>query len=121
MEWLSDRIAKGTHVVADEASSWNSLHGRYDVARIDHTQAYSLDGVYSNNAESFFSRLRRAEAGHHHHISGPYLVKYAQESAWREDNRRVSNGDQTKNTVALALSCKPSVDFCGYWQRHKVA
>ena len=25
-----------------------------------------------------------------------------QESAWREDNRRVSNGDQTRNAVALA-------------------
>lgn len=81
------------------------------------------DAVYNvrrpNGAESFFSRLRRAEQGHHHHISGPYLLKYAQESAWREDNRRMSNGDQTQNAVALALSSKPSVDFCGYWQRHK--
>jgi hypothetical protein len=49
-----------------------------------------LNGVYSNNAESFFSRLRRAEMGHHHHVAGPYLVRYAQESAWRENNRRVS-------------------------------
>ena len=60
-----------------------------------------------------------AEVGHHHHVAGPYLVRYAQESAWREDNRRVSNGDQTRRTVALALAAKPSVDFCGYWQRHK--
>jgi transposase-like protein len=117
--WLSDRIGKGTKIVADEAASWNTLHGRYEVSRIDHSQAYSLDGISSNGAESFFSRLRRAEQGHHHHISGPYLIRYAQELAWREDNRRVSNGDQTRNAVALALSCKPSVDFCGYWQRHK--
>jgi len=33
-------------------------------------------------AEPFFSRLRRAEMGHHHHVAGPYLVRYAQESAW---------------------------------------
>ena len=117
--WIGSRVAPGTKVVADEAASWNGLETRYDVARIDHSQAYSLNGVYSNNAESFFSRLRRGEIGHHHHVSGPYLVRYAQESAWREDNRRVSNGDQTRNTVALALSSKPSVDFCGYWQRHK--
>ena len=117
--WIGSRVAPGTKVVTDEAASWNGLETRYDVARIDHSQAYSLNGVYSNNAESFFSRLRRGEIGHHHHVSGPYLVRYAQESAWREDNRRVSNGDQTRNTVALALSSKPSVDFCGYWQRHK--
>jgi hypothetical protein len=38
--------------------------------------------------------LRRAEVGIHHHIAGAYLLSYAQESSWREDNRRVSNGDQ---------------------------
>lgn len=119
--WIAAHVAKGTQIIADEASSWNALHGRYEVSRIDHGQAYSLDGISSNGAESFFSRLRRGENGHFHHISGPYLVRYAQESAWREDNRRVSNGDQTRNAVALALSSKPSVDFCGYWQRHKTA
>lgn len=120
-DWIASRVARGTHIVADEAGSWNALHGRYAVSRIDHGQAYRLDGISSNQAESFFSRLRRGENGHFHHISGPYLVKYAQESAWREDNRRVSNGDQTQHAVALALKSGPSVDFCGYWQRHKTA
>jgi hypothetical protein len=115
--WISSHVAKGSQIVADEAPSWNDLHSRYEVARIDHQQAYSLNGVHSNNAESFFSRLRRGEIGHHHHMAGPYLIRYAQESAWREDKRRVSNGDQVQRTVALALSCRPSVDFSGYWQR----
>jgi hypothetical protein len=56
--------------------------------------------------------------GHHHHISGPYLLRFAQEAAWREDNRRVSNGDQVQRVARLALGRKPSVDFGGYWQRH---
>jgi hypothetical protein len=121
VSWLTAHVAKGSRIVADEASSWNPLHGRFEVDRIDHTQAYSLDGISSNLAESFFSRLRRGEHGHFHHISGPYLAAYARESAWREDNRRVSNGDQTQHAVALALKSGPSVDFCGYWQRHKAA
>jgi hypothetical protein len=37
---------------------------------------------------------RRAELGHHHHIAGRYLLRYAQEAPWREDYRRISNGDQ---------------------------
>ncbi len=37
-------------------------------------------------------RLRRAEIGQHHHISGRYLHQYANEAAWREDNRRKPNG-----------------------------
>jgi hypothetical protein len=57
--------------------------------------ATSSDGdACTNQAESFFSRLRRAEIGTHHHISGRYLSAYASEMAWREDNRRVSNGEQ---------------------------
>jgi ISXO2-like transposase domain len=119
--WISSGVAKGTALVADEASSWNALHNRYEISRINHQQAYSLNGVYSNGAESFFSRLRRAEMGHHHHVAGPYLVRYAQENVWRGDKRRVSNGDQLQHTVSLALASRPSVDFCGYWQRHKTA
>ena len=118
--WISAHVEPGTKVVADEAASWNALQVKYEMDRIDHQQAYSLNGVYSNGAESFFSRMRRGELGHHHHVAGPYLVRYAQEAAWREDNRRVSNGDQVRQTVDLALSARPSVDFCGYWQRHKV-
>ena len=56
----------------------------------------------TNNAESFFSRMRRAEIGTHHSIAGPYLSAYASEMAWREDHRRKSNGAQY---VCLGLSC----------------
>jgi transposase-like protein len=120
--WIRSRVAADTKIMADEAPSWNDLHSRFDVTRVDHSKLYSdLTGGYTNGAESFFSRLRRGEMGHHHHISGPYLVRYAQESAWREDNRRVSNGLQANNVAALAMACGPSVDWCGYWQRHQKA
>jgi hypothetical protein len=62
--------------------------------------------------------LRRAEIGIHHHIAGAYRLRYAQESSWREDNRRVSNGDQVSRVAALAMKRGKSVDFTGYWQRH---
>ncbi len=90
-------------------------------SRINHGEAYSLDGACTNWAEEYFSRLRRAEVGHHHHISGVYLLRYAQEAAWREDSRRVANGEQVERVAHLAMARKPSVDFCGYWQRHKAA
>ncbi len=91
--FIVTRVAPETRLMADEAASWNDLHGRFDVSRIDHSKLYSDQaGVYTNGAEEFFSRMRRAEIGHHHHIAGAYLVRYAQESAWREDHRRVDNG-----------------------------
>jgi transposase-like protein len=115
--WIKARIAKGTIVNADEATSWDNLHGAFEMRRINHQEAYSFDGACTNWAEEYFSRLRRAEAGHHHHIAGAYLLRYAQESAWREDNRRMSNGDQVSRLAGLAMAKKASPDFTGYWQR----
>ncbi len=118
--FIRSRVAKGTVVHADEAGSWNDLHGRYEMHRINHQEAYSADGACTNQAESFFSRLRRAEIGHHHHVAGPYLIRFAQEASWREDNRRLSTGEQVQRVATLAMKGKPSVDFCGYWQRSKL-
>jgi transposase-like protein len=117
LSFIRSRVAKGTVVNADEAGSWNDLHARYEMHRINHQEAYSLNGACTNMAESFFSRMRRGEIGHHHHIAGPYLVRYAQEAAWREDRRRLANGEQVTVVAGLAMHNKPSVDFCGYWQR----
>ena len=121
LSFISSRIAPGTVVNADEAGSWDGLHGKYEMRRINHQEAYSTDGACTNSAEEYFSRLRRAEIGHHHHIAGTYLLRYAQEASWREDHRRSSNGDQVHGVAGLAMRRKPSVDFSGYWQRHKAA
>ena len=118
---IRQRIARGTVVHADESPAWNPLHARFAMQRINHQHGYSIDGACTNAAESYFSRLRRGELGHHHHIAGPYLLRYAQEAAWREDLRRVSNGEQADGVVGLAMRSPPSVDFCGYWQRAQAA
>jgi hypothetical protein len=107
-----------TVVHGDEAGAWNDLHSRYEMKRINHQEAYSLDGACTNWAKEFFSRMRRGEIIHHHHIAGPYLLRFAQEASWREDNRRRSNGEQVHRVAGLAMASKRSVDFCDYWQRH---
>ena len=47
--------------------------------------------------------------------------RQAQEAAWREDHRGISNGDQVHGVIGLAMGLGPSVDFCGYWQRAAAA
>jgi transposase-like protein len=116
--FIKARVAKGTVVHADEAGSWDGLHGRFEMKRINHQEAYSFDGACTNQAEEYFSRLRRAEVGIHHHIAGAYLLRYAQEASWREDHRRTSNGEQVSRLTGLAMRRGKSVDFTGYWQRH---
>lgn len=121
LDFIRRKVVKGAELHADESGAWNPLHGRFVMHRINHQEAYSLDGACTNDAESFFSRLRRAEIGHHHHIAGPYLARFAQEAAFREDHRRDPNGSQVDRIVSLAMANKPSVDFSGYWQRHLAA
>ena len=114
---LGERIQPGSIVHADEATHWDALHARYLTKRINHEWAYSDEGACTNSAESFFSRIRRAEIGIHHHISGKYLSNYAHEMAWREDTRRISNGEQYLIVTNAALAHPVSRFWKGYWQR----
>lgn len=110
-------IAEGTTVHADEVTHWDKLAANFPIKRINHKEAYSKDGACTNQAESFFSRMRRSEIGIHHHIAGKYLEAYASELAWREDNSRIANGNQFTMIVSAAAIAPKSDRWCGYWQR----
>ena len=81
--------------------------------------AFSHDGACTNQAESLFSRFRRAEWGQYHRLSGIYLARYASEIGWREDYRRESNGEQFSRLGARAAALAQSVDFTGRWQQRE--
>jgi transposase-like protein len=114
---VRQRVASGSIVHADEAPGWDALHASYDTRRINHSFSYSDGNACTNQAESFFSRLRRAEMGQHHRISAHYLGRYAAEMAWREDNRREASGVLWTAATGLALAHPVSRDWAGYWQR----
>jgi transposase-like protein len=110
-------VQRSATIHADEASHWDRLAAYFPIKRINHKEAYSKNGACTNMAESFFSRLRRAEVGTHHHVAGRYLAAYAAEMAWREDQNRVANGTQFTMAVAAATTAPKSAQWCGYWQR----
>lgn len=110
-------VKEGSTVYADEATHWDELHARFLTKRINHSEAYSHDGANTNMAESFFSRLRRAEIGIHHQFAGKYLDSYAAEMAWREDHRRLSNGEQMMEATRAVSRHPVSRQWKGYWQR----
>jgi transposase-like protein len=114
---IGEYVAPTATVYADEARGWDALHTRFLTKRINHEVCYSDGEACTNMAESFFSRLRRAEIGVHHHFAGRYLASYANEMAWRENNRRVSNGAQYLGVTAAALNAPVSRQWKGYWQR----
>ncbi len=114
---ICQKIEPDSVIHADEASGWDTLAAWYETRRINHKKEYSTLDACTNWAESFFSRMRRAEIGVHHSISGPYLGSYAGEMAWRENHRRVANGDQYERVVEAALHHPVSRQWKGYWQK----
>ncbi|MCQ8185166.1 IS1595 family transposase [Parvularcula maris] len=112
-----DRLQRGSELHADEANHWDELEALFPMARINHQEGYSIAGACTNQAESFFSRLRRMVQGQHHHVSPGYLHQYAAHAAWLEDHRRDDNGTQARTVLDLGLAAPVSRQWKGYWQR----
>jgi len=110
-------VLRGSTIIADEAAHWDVLPVHYSTQRINHSIAYSLDGVSTNQVESFFSRLRRMIEGQHHFVSPQYLHQYAAHAAWLEDHRKLDNGAMVHRALGLSLNHPKSTNWCGYWQR----
>ena len=117
VQLVKRNVMPGSVVFADEARHWDVLARAFATKRIDHTQAYSLNGAHTNHAESFFARLRRMVRGQHHFVSPKYLHQYATHAAWLEDHRTTSNGGLTYRLIRNAMAAPISRDFKGYWQR----
>ncbi|WP_411816767.1 IS1595 family transposase [Hyphococcus sp. DH-69] len=117
VEIARNRVANGAEIHADEASHWDTLNAFFPVNRINHSEAYSANGICTNQVESYFSRLRRMVSGQHHHVSPQYLHQYAAHAAWLEDHRRESNGALAGRIVRNAMTAPVSRQWKGYWQR----
>lgn len=113
-------IGPGSIVFADQAKDYDQLHALFDMKRIDHSKSYAQGGISTNQAESYHARMRRSEKGVYHRIA-EHLAPYANEMAWREDHRRMSNGEQFLTIAAAGLHHPVSRQWKGYWQRRKAA
>src|SRR5260370_36291088 len=112
----SIRSARVAASIGTAPHSFGIIRSRNDVRRVNHSQEYKAeDGANVNQAESYFSRLRRAEIGQHHRISGHLLHQYANEAAWREDNRRNPNGTNWNAVIGASFAGPKRQAWTGYW------
>lgn len=116
MEVISEKsIEKGSILHVDESRAWDGMEVDYDVRRVNHKVEYSSkEGHNNNQCESFNARFRRMIEGQHHHVSTLYLDLYANEVAYREDTRRMSNGDIFKDVLSRCLMTPVHGEWCGY-------
>ena len=112
-------VEPGTTIMTDENAAYNVLSTWYDHHCVQHSVEFStVDGVNENQAESYFSRLRRAEYGTYHGFRPKYLMDYAQEFAWREDVRRKTELEKVQDLMGRFFNSGVSQWWRGYWQGH---
>lgn len=114
-------VKAGATVYSDEHPSYIALAARHPVKQVNHQEEYSADdGTNQNQAESFFSRMRRLVTGQIHKCDRRYLLYYANEIAWREDMRRKSSEELYGMLMKLCLSTRPSREWSKYWQGNHI-
>ena len=109
-------VEKQSTLRTDELSAYGNvkLMG-YTHETVNHSYELSTPtGVNQNQAEAYFSRMRRAVIGIYHQITPRYMVDYAMEIAWREDIRRTNTRDQLSQLVKSVFRAGVSFDWCNY-------
>jgi len=124
IEYLVDRyIERGSFLITDEHSAYKSLQEMgYETDSVNHSVEYESDsGINTNQAESYFSRLRRMVIGQHHRLSNKYLDLYVNEITYRENMRIFSNKEILIDLLEHCMKCDNSTIFNGYNQRYNGA
>ena len=113
-------VKKGSIICADESNAYDMLHAKFDTRRVNHSIEYrSEKGITNNLAESYFSRFRRLQYGQTHKFGTLHLACYANEAAFREDNRRQSTGQIFLKVTKSCAKTRASRVWSGYWQGNK--
>lgn len=109
-------LSPNTIIQADGAKAWDGLAKLFEMMRIEHKYSFASNMSCTNNAESFFSQMRKLHSGTHHKIHGKYMNLYACEAAWKRDFARLTQKDRTEALLKLCLSTPKSERFTGVWQ-----
>ncbi len=68
-------------LVTDENPSYNLLDRFIKRLKINHSKRFVDGTIHTNTIEGFWSLIKRAWFGQHHHYSDPYMPLYIAEAA----------------------------------------
>ncbi len=116
-------VERSATIRSDELPAYGNLKLMgYVHEVVNHSEEFSTDdGINENQAESFFSRMRRACIGIYHRITPKYMLDYATEMAWREDVRRMDTRNQMAMLMGRVFGAGLSNDWINYCRGNKRA
>lgn len=88
LNFLKNAVNMGESILyTDEYPAYNVIHNYMPHEVINHSIAYSVDGVNTNTIEGFWSLLKRAWYGTHHHYTPRFMNQYVAEASWKFNHR----------------------------------
>jgi transposase-like protein len=119
---LKQIVHPSADIVTDQGTAWGKLYLAFNShTTVNHTLGHVIHGIHINGVEGYHSRIRRGERGVYVSVSGAHAQNYADEFSWREDHRRLSNGQQFRVVLGRAARMPRSTRWVGYWQKRKPA
>jgi len=89
--FLDRNIDRGSLLITDAFTGYRRMGEIVRHAVIDHSIQY-VDGlIHTNTIEGFWSLLKRAWYGTHHHYSDAYAVAYAVEACYKYNGRKAAD------------------------------
>jgi transposase-like protein len=86
MPLLKKYVDSSAQVWSDYGSGYSKVSATHEHHAVNHSSEYCTDdGINNNQAESYHSRMRRAEYGVYNGMRQQYFKYYANEFAWRSD------------------------------------
>jgi transposase-like protein len=80
--------AAGTILITDEYKGYNRVSGTMLHAVIKHAEGYADGATHTNTIEGFWSLVKRAWYGSHHHYSRKYMPLYIAEACFKYNRRK---------------------------------
>ncbi|HEY3299948.1 MAG TPA: IS1595 family transposase [Methylophilaceae bacterium] len=116
-------VSKNAFIMTDSGSAFQPLFRELGInhSMVNHTQEYKkADGTNNNMAESFFSRMRRAEFGTYNGMRPQYFAFYAAEFSWRNDTRHMTLQEKFDDVLKRIFTRETSKAFCNYNHGHRL-
>ena len=76
-----------THLMTDELGSYRAMDKLMPHEVIEHHSRFADGPVHTNTVEGFWSLLKRAWYGSHHHYSKKFMSLFVAEACWKYNHR----------------------------------
>ena len=106
---VSHKCKPGSHLYTDELSVYDRLDGLgYDHRVVIHSLKSFVNGrVHTNSIEGFWGHFKRMITGTYHNLSRIHLQRYVDESVFRWNHRKHSEGTVFKILLGRSLRVIP--------------